>query len=41
MRLHLAVDWLRHSPLYGYRGVQESKTKEQASKVQSELEQMG
>jgi hypothetical protein len=33
MRLHLAVDWLRHSPLYGYQGVQEVKDKEQASKV--------
>ena len=33
MRLHLAVGWLRHSPLYGYQGVQEVKDKEQASKV--------
>ncbi len=33
MRLHLAVDWLRGSPLYGYQGVQEVKDQEHASKV--------
>ena len=35
MRLHLAVEWLRVSPLYGYHGVQLIKTKEDASKVRS------
>ena len=35
MRLHLAVDWLRESPLFGYRGRQDIDTKEQASKVRA------
>ena len=35
MRLHLAVEYLRHSPLYGYGGVIPIKTKEKASKVRS------
>ena len=35
MRLHLAVDWLRGSPLFGYRGRQDIDTKEQASKVRA------
>ena len=35
MRLHLAVDWSKVSPLYGYRGVQPIKTKEDASKVRA------
>jgi hypothetical protein len=35
MRLHLAVDWLSDSPLYGYRGEQPIETKEQASKVRA------
>ena len=35
MRLHLAVEYLRHSPLYGYRGVIPIETKEKASKVRS------
>ena len=33
MRLHLAVEYLRHSPLYGYRGVIPIETKDKASKV--------
>jgi hypothetical protein len=35
MRLHLAVDWLSNSPLYGYHGEQPIETKEQASKVRA------
>ena len=35
MRLHLAVEYLRHSPLYGYGGVIPIETKEKASKVRS------
>jgi hypothetical protein len=35
MRLHLAVEYLSHSPLYGYRGVIPIETKEKASKVRS------
>ena len=35
MRLHLAVDWLSVSPLYGYGGVQPIETKEDASKVRA------
>jgi hypothetical protein len=35
MRLHLAVDWLRESPLFGYRGRQDIDTKEKASKVRA------
>ena len=35
MRLHLAVDWLSDSPLYGYHGAQPIETKEQASKVRA------
>ena len=35
MRLHLAVDWLRESPLFGYRGRQDIDTIEQASKVRA------
>ncbi len=35
MRLHLAVDWLVDSPLFGYRGRQAVETKEQASKVRA------
>tara|TARA_A100001011_G_scaffold400348_1_gene514275 strand:- start:899 stop:1669 length:771 start_codon:yes stop_codon:yes gene_type:complete len=35
MRLHLAVDWLRESPLFGYRGRQDIDTKDKASKVRA------
>ena len=35
MRLHLAVEYLSHSPLYGYRGVMPIETKEKASKVRA------
>ena len=35
MRLHLAIDWLGVSPLYGYGGVQPIETKEDASKVRA------
>ena len=35
MRLHLAVDWLSDSPLYGYYGAQPIDTKEKASKVRA------
>jgi hypothetical protein len=35
MRLHLAVEYLSHSPLYGYRGVIPIETKEKASKVRA------
>jgi len=35
MRLHLAVEYLSHSPLYGYRGVIAIETKEDASKVRA------
>jgi len=35
MRLHLAVEYLCHSPLYGYRGVIPIETKEKASKVRA------
>ena len=35
MRLHLAVDWLSDSPLFGYRGRQDIDTKEKASKVRA------
>ena len=35
MRLHLAVDWLSDSPLFGYRGIQPIDTKEKASKVRA------
>lgn len=35
MRLHLAVDWLRQSPLFGYRGRQDIDTKDKASKVRA------
>jgi len=35
MRLHLAVDWLSDSPLYGYSGRQDIDTKEKASKVRA------
>ena len=35
MRLHLAVEYLRHSPLYGYRGVVPIETKDKASKVRA------
>ena len=35
MRLHLAVEYLRHSPLYGYRGVIPIETKDKASKVRA------
>ena len=35
MRLHLAVQWLGASPLYGYQGVQPIETKEDASKVRA------
>jgi len=35
MRLHLAVDWLIDSPLFGYQGIQPIETKEQASKVRA------
>ena len=35
MRLHLAVNWLSISPLYGYGGVQPIETKDDASKVRA------
>jgi hypothetical protein len=35
MRLHLAVDWLVDSPLFGYQGIQPIDTKEKASKVRA------
>ena len=35
MRLHLAINWLGVSPLYGYGGVQPIETKEDASKVRA------
>ena len=35
MRLHLAVEYLSHSPLYGYRGVIPIETKDKASKVRA------
>jgi hypothetical protein len=35
MRLHLAVDWLRESPLFGYGGRQDIDTKDKASKVRA------
>tara|TARA_R100001594_G_scaffold38261_1_gene69234 strand:+ start:789 stop:1748 length:960 start_codon:yes stop_codon:yes gene_type:complete len=35
MRLHLAVEWLSGSPLFGYSGRQTIETKEQASKVRA------
>jgi hypothetical protein len=35
MRLHLAINWLGASPLYGYQGVQPIETKEEASKVRA------
>jgi len=35
MRLHLAVEWLSSSPLFGYSGRQTIETKEQASKVRA------
>jgi len=35
MRLHLAVEWLSNSPLFGYSGRQTIETKEQASKVRA------
>ena len=35
MRLHLAVEYLRHSPLYGYGSVIPIKTPAQASKIRA------
>tara|TARA_B100001094_G_C18127385_1_gene770260 strand:+ start:597 stop:1559 length:963 start_codon:yes stop_codon:yes gene_type:complete len=35
MRLHLAIDWLVDSPLFGYGGIQPIDTKEKASKVRA------
>ena len=35
MRLHLAINWLSVSPLYGYGGVQPIETKDDASKVRA------
>ena len=35
MRLHLAVEYLRHSPLYGYGSVISIKTPAQASKIRA------
>ena len=35
MRLHLAVEYLSHSPLYGYRGVIPIEPKDKASKVRA------
>ena len=35
LRLHLAVEYLSHSPLYGYRGVIPIETKDKASKVRA------